>query len=304
MRHGPPPDNVASLAVEAMSPMGTVDIEKVAAIIREVAEAEIMPRWKNLAHGDISEKSKPGDLVTVADRAAEAALERRLTELLAGSAVVGEETVFADPGVLARFSGDEPVWVLDPVDGTKAFTQGKPTFDVLVALVRGGTPVAGWIYAPAEADLYLGEVGGGVVRQRAGGDPVGLRVPARASLAELTGIAYVRGLRERGGLADPETALTRFKGTRPATCAGHNYASLLRGETDFLINFSTQPWDHMAGLALATAGGWHGARHDGRRFDPLDSKGGVLVAPGQHWWHEIRAALLPYASRNPAEAVR
>lgn len=283
--------------------MATVDIEKVAAIIRETAQAEILPRWRNLAVADVSEKSKPGDLVTVADRAAEAVLERRLTELLPGSTVVGEEAVFAAPQVIERFRGPDPVWVLDPIDGTKAFTQGKTTFDVLVALVRDGEPVAGWIHAPAEGDLYMGEIGSGVMRRRDGCDDERLTAPDRGSLAEITGIVFVKGLRERAGLSDPESALGRFKGTVPATCAGHNYANVLRGDCDFLINFSTQAWDHMPGLALIAAGGWHGARHDGRRFDPLDPKGGILVAPGLDWWHEIRRTLLPHASRNDSPRV-
>lgn len=277
--------------------MMTVDIDRVAAIVREVAEEEILPRWRNLAVGDVLEKSKPGDLVTIADRAAEAVLERRLRELLPGSTVVGEEAVFADPQVLARFSGLEPVWVLDPIDGTKAFTQGKSTFDVLVALVVAGVPVAGWIHAPAERDFYLGEQGSGVVRSRAGHDPVRLVAPERRSLGEVGAILNPRVLRERGGVADPELVVARLAGVTAPTCAGHNYARILRGESDVLINFSTHPWDHMPGLALATAGGWHGARHDGRRFDPLDARGGVLVAPGEAWWQELRALLIPSAAR-------
>lgn len=283
--------------------MATVDIGKVAQIIRDVAEAEILPRWRNLGAGDIGEKSKPGDLVTVADRAAEVALERRLTDLLPGSTVIGEEAVFADPGRLDRFTGSEPVWVLDPIDGTKAFTQGKTTFDVLVALVRDGVPVAGWIYAPAERDLYLGEAGGGVVRERPGHATERLTPPQRRSFAEMRGIAFVRGLRERGGLADPEAVLAGFGGMTAATCAGHNYASVLRGDSDFLINFSTQPWDHMPGLALVAAGGWHGARHDGHRLDPLDQRGGILVAPGQEWWRKLRDLLIPAAAARAAGAA-
>lgn len=272
--------------------MTSVDIQKVADIIREVAALEILPRWRNLASGDISHKSKPGDLVTVADRAAEVLLERRLGALLPGSVVIGEEAVFADPTVLERFNGGNPVWVLDPIDGTRAFTEGRPAFDVLVALVQHGRGVAGWIYAPAEDDFYYGEVGSGVVRAQTGRDPVALRAPTRHRLGELHGIVNPRVLRDRG-VSDPERAVGLFKGHTAHTCAGHNYARILRGDSDFLINYSTLPWDHFPGLTLAEAGGWYAARHDGRPFAPLEAKGGILVAPNRDLWSELKSVLLP-----------
>jgi fructose-1,6-bisphosphatase/inositol monophosphatase family enzyme len=272
--------------------MTCVDIQKVGDIIRDVAAEEIMPRWRNLASGDISHKSKPGDLVTVADRAAEAVLEQRLSALLPGSLVIGEEAVFATPSVLERFNGSDFIWVLDPIDGTRAFAEGRTTFDVLVALVQNGRGVAGWIYAPAEDDLYFGEACSGVVRAQAGHDEVVLRAPERNGLGDLHGIVNPRVLRDRG-VADPERTIGLFRGHTAHTCAGHNYARILRGDSDFLINYSTLPWDHYPGLTLAEAGGWHAARHDGRPFAPLEAKGGILVAPNRDLWSELKSVLLP-----------
>ena len=62
--------------------------------------------------------------------------------MLPGSLVVGEEGVAADPGVLEALSGDAPVWIIDPIDGTANFADGKPIFAVMVALVRRGETVA------------------------------------------------------------------------------------------------------------------------------------------------------------------
>jgi fructose-1,6-bisphosphatase/inositol monophosphatase family enzyme len=272
--------------------MPTVDIARVAAIVREVAEAEILPRWRNLAADDIGHKSHKGDIVTVADREAEIVLARRLTALLPGSVAVGEEAVFADQGILERFAGDSPVWVLDPVDGTRAFAEGRPDFDVLVGLVVGGEPVAGWIFAPAEDDLYLGEIGGGVVREQAGREAERVAAPVRHHIGELSGIVTPQYFLNRR-LPDPRPALQQFRGYVRHACAGHNYARLLRGDQDFLINFTTPPWDHLPGLALTQAGGWFNARHDGRPFRPLDPKGGILVAPDPASWRAILDALVP-----------
>ena len=129
-----------------MTAAAGLDIEAVAAIICEVADQVIMPRWRNLAAHEIGTKTRPDDIVTIADREAEIELTRRLGDMLPGSRVVGEEAVAADARVLEIFRGPDPIWVIDPIDGTRKFTEGKPTFDVLVALVHKGKGVAGWIY--------------------------------------------------------------------------------------------------------------------------------------------------------------
>ncbi len=272
--------------------MAKVDIARVADVIREVAVAEIMPRWRNLSAGDIASKAASGSLVTIADHAAEAALTTQLAALLPGSIVIGEEAVAADPGVLERFGSAEPVWVIDPIDGTRKFTEGKTSFDVMVVLMQGGRGIAAWIYAPAEGKLYMGEVGAGVVRIADG--QAAERITARPgrSLSELTGILTSRGFLNRG-LPDPENVRHRFRQYAPPICAGHNYSRILDGECDFLIGFATLPWDHLPGLMLAGEAGFHHARHDGRPFAPLDSKGGLLIAPDEASWRDILAALLP-----------
>jgi fructose-1,6-bisphosphatase/inositol monophosphatase family enzyme len=270
--------------------MATVDMMEVAEIIRDVAATEILPRWRNLAANEVQRKAGTGDLVTVADHAAEIALAARLGALVEGSHVVGEEAVAADPDVLQLFRRSEPVWVIDPIDGTRKFAEGEATFDVMVALVVGGRPVAGWIYAPAEKTLYMGEAGGGAERH-ADGAVTPIRATAGLELGDLEGIVGTGAFTSRG-LDDPGVVRHRFRGYVRPTCAGHNYARILDGTSHFLVNFSTHPWDHMPGLAIAAAAGFHAARHDGVPLDPLDRLGGMLVAPDRVLWDEIRRLLL------------
>ncbi len=274
--------------------MATADIDRVAAIIRDVAERVIMPRWRNLAAHEIGSKSKPDELVTIADREAEAELTPLLSALIPSSHVIGEEAVSADPGVLQRFRHAEPIWVVDPVDGTRKFIEGQTNFFVLVALLVGGHGVAGWLYQPAEQTMIMGEAGSGVVREQAGDGPKRLRRAPRDSLLDLNGIVTSRGFLMRG-YPDPENVKARFRNYTRHTCAGHNYARLLTGECDFLINFATLPWDHLAGLTLTREAGFHHARLDRAPFDPLDGKGGLLVAPSEASWQEILGILLPRA---------
>ncbi|HEX3499228.1 MAG TPA: inositol monophosphatase family protein, partial [Stellaceae bacterium] len=126
-----------------------VDSEKVRRLIVEVAESEVMPRFEKLETGDISEKG-PGDLVTVADVASERRLTPALRDLLPGSLVVGEEAAAADPAVLTLLGGDDPVWVVDPIDGTANFAAGIPIFAIMVALIRRGETLAAWIHDPVK----------------------------------------------------------------------------------------------------------------------------------------------------------
>ena len=90
--------------------------EQVLSIMRDVAADEILPCFNKLNAADISEK-KPGDLVTIADKASEEALRKRLSALLPGSVLIGEEDFESNPKSLQRVAGEAPVWIVDPVDG-------------------------------------------------------------------------------------------------------------------------------------------------------------------------------------------
>src|SRR5271154_6770951 len=121
-----------------------IDINHINQIIRDVATSAIMPRFRKLAAGDVTMKGKD-DPVTVADQESERALTERFMNYLPGSVAAGEEAGAKDKGALANRALDVPVWIIDPIDGTRNFVAGTPEFAVMVALVRGQNPVASWI---------------------------------------------------------------------------------------------------------------------------------------------------------------
>lgn len=145
------------------------DLTEVEAAVRAAAAAEIMPRFRQLAADEIVEKSGPHDLVTVADRLAEEHLTAALTRLLPGSVVVGEEAVHADPAVYDALGGDAPVWIVDPVDGTRQFVRGEPGFCTLVALAHRGELLASWTYAAALDEMAIAVRGRGATLD---GEPI------------------------------------------------------------------------------------------------------------------------------------
>lgn len=268
-----------------------VEIDAVARIIREIAAAEILPRWRNLGGDDVVVKTVPGDIVTIADRAAEEHLSKRFADLLPGSHVVGEEGVHADPSVAKHLSSGAPVWVIDPIDGTSAFASGEPDFAVMVALVQSGELVAGWILAPVSGEMHMSELGAGVWRER---DGQRVRLPRPEIPAETSNLVGILG---RRAMTDARRSLIasragNFGGLRDVSCAGIDYPRLLSGEVHFAVYNKSEPWDHLPGLAMVSELGFVFSKHDGSRYIPGDNVGGLVVAPSAEVADAIRRQLL------------
>jgi len=224
---------------------------RVAEIIREVSATEILPRFGRLGEGEIIEKG-PGDLVTVADQASERELSVRLTRLLPGSRVVGEEAVFADPGVLDALDGPDPVWIIDPIDGTENYANANARFTVLVALARGGELQASWIYQPCFDRMAYAVRGGGAYLD---GERLHVAVPP-------TGLMDVDVSTSRPKFwTEPARAAISALSTHGAWLmysdgAGLEYLTLARGDRTCALMVWENVWDHAAGLLLhAEAGG-------------------------------------------------
>jgi len=120
------------------------------------ARAEVLPRFRGVA----VETKSDGSPVTEADRAAERAVRAALRAAYPEHRIRGEE--LADEG-----AGEGPCWVVDPIDGTLAFSRGIPLFSTLIALLVDGEPVVGLIDLPALGERYTAVRGGGCLRNGA-----------------------------------------------------------------------------------------------------------------------------------------
>ncbi len=253
------------------------DIEEVAELIREVAETEIVPRFQSLAEDDTWEK-RPGSVVTVADQAAEHALTIGLEKILPGSTVVGEEAVADNPDLLHRINGEAPVWIVDPVDGTRNFAAGKSDFAVIIAFVLDGETRAGWIYRPIEKTLATAVSGDG-----AWVDGIPVRVAGTAPLAHMTGSLGAR-LRRNTEFSG------RFKAVTNTKCCGVDYLAIITGNIHFAYYRNLMPWDHAAGQLMHREAGGYSACLDGGDYRPgRQSEGGMLLAPNSNDWDIISA---------------
>src|SRR5205823_882729 len=108
-------------------------LRTVAALLRDAARAEIMPRFRNVTEGAVRMKTGPLDLVTEADEAAELRITAGLRREFPGCVVVGEEAASANPALLQDLAGAELAFVVDPVDGTANFAAGLALFGVMAA---------------------------------------------------------------------------------------------------------------------------------------------------------------------------
>lgn len=265
--------------------------EDVAALIREAAEREIMPRFRSLADHEIQEKAK-NDLVTVADRNAEAWLTPRLEKLFPGSRVLGEEAVAEDRSLLGIVKSDTPFWTVDPVDGTGNFVAGKETFGVMIGLVETGVTTHAWVFLPVPDEMFMAEHGGGTMLV-SDGQSKSVHVPPAP--VELSGAM--------GALNDhymPEPWKTRIAALAPhigkrvsVVCSAWEYTNILRGDEHFAIYHRMMPWDHAPTTLLLREAGGVMRRIDTRvDYDARSESGPHLAAASEELWGKIAGMVL------------
>jgi fructose-1,6-bisphosphatase/inositol monophosphatase family enzyme len=264
------------------------DSDTIAKLIRETAQAEIVPRFRALERHDIREKG-PGDFVTLADIETERQLTRRLLEAAPDSVVLGEEAAADDPSRFALLAGDAPVWIIDPVDGTANFARGQPGFGVIVARVQHGEVRSGWIYDPLADVMVTAEAGEGAwsAGQR-------LSVAKDAIPAEMVGAAYGRTI---GGSRASE-ALTksgRIGGVRNHGCSALEYMAIAFGRAQFALHSRSLPWDHAAGMLIVAEAGGVSTFLDGSPYDPRIADRAVLAASDREAWDTVRAIIAALA---------
>ncbi|TVV73230.1 inositol monophosphatase family protein [Sphingomonas solaris] len=257
--------------------------DPVAALLREVADTIVLPRFRNLLEGDVSEKT-PGDPVTIADRESEVALHEALTKMLPGSVVVGEEATAADESVLDRIE-DSAVWIVDPIDGTANFAAGRAPFAIMVALVEAGTTVAGWIFDPLAGRLCHATLGRGAWID---GAPV--RAAGSGGERLIGGISTLFLPSDRRDAIEARAA-GRIDMAPIPRCAGEQYPRIVLGVNDFALFERTLPWDHAPGALFLEEAGGAVRRLDGRPYRVGSRETGMMAAASPAIWDEAASIL-------------
>lgn len=260
------------------------DPERVAACLKETADIEILPRFRALAATDVMEKG-PGDPVTVADIAAERRLGEMLPALLPGSVVVAEEAVHHQPALLGLLKEERPVWLVDPVGGTKTFAAGEPGFGTYVSLLWRGETLAGWILDPVAGETTFAVRGEG-----AWTDGVRHRIENAGKLDSMRCYIHPR-VYEREGETRVRAKHTAFAEVVPLGSVGSAFRALAKGTVQAAVFSSTWPWDHAPGVLIHYEAGGFVARRDGVAYDATERLAGLLATPDRESWERVRGLL-------------
>ena len=256
-------------------------------LVRRTAKAEIMPRFRNLGHADISAKSSRHDLVTVADIGAEAMLTRGIQQMYPHALVVGEEAASASPDLRSKINEAEMAFILDPLDGTWNFAHGLPLFGVIVAVTRFGKPVLGLLYDPVMDDWIIADEATPAHLARTLGADRPLSVSRAGPLSEMSGYIHMYMMPE-DKRAETAAALPEFGRAMGLRCSCHEYRTLAQGGMDFCLSGVLTPWDHAAGALICQQAGGHVAMLDGRDYIAGMTEGYLLAAPDKPSWERLR----------------
>lgn len=262
-----------------MSPLDTAMRELLVRVSREV----ILPRYRNLTASEIADKGK-NELVTIADREAEAILAEGVERLEPGLAIVGEEACEADPSLYDGLS--RRCWIIDPIDGTGNFASGNPPFGILIALADGGVTQAGWIYDPLQDRFCHARLGEGAFID-------GERVTAKTTgatppVAGISTLFMQHGRREKV----QEHIAPHYTLVDIPRCAAEQYPRLALGVNDVSLFERTLPWDHATGVLWLNEAGGMATRPDGSAYRVDEwQRPGLIGAATPALWHELAARM-------------
>jgi histidinol phosphatase-like enzyme (inositol monophosphatase family) len=228
------------------------------------AAAQTLPRFR--AQGLVTNKEDGGfDPVTEADQEAEQAIRSLIREEFADHGILGEE--FGLERAESRHR-----WVIDPIDGTRAFISGLPLWGTLVGLTEDGDAVAGMMSQPFTAELFWAS--DGAAHYEGPGGARSLASRRTTSLAEATMCTTTPAL-FRGAMRDLYDGLERSVRLARYGTDCYAYAMLAAGQVDLVVETGLQPYDIVALVPIIEAAGGVITTWDG---GPAEQAGDIVAA--------------------------
>lgn len=229
------------------------------------AGAVLKERWGKLTN--IQEKGRPGDLVTEADKLAEAEVLKVLKRHLPEHQILAEES-----GALGN-ADSKYLWAIDPLDGTTNYAHGLPLAATSVGLMIDGVPAVGAVYNPFSDELFQAATGLGATCNRRK-----IQVSQTKELSKsllITGFAYDRRETKDNNYAEFCHLTHLTQGVRRLGCASMDLAGVACGRLDGYWERGIQPWDMAAGIVILREAGGKVTAYDG---SPLDIPSGRILA--------------------------
>ena len=253
--------------------MGAVDFEAFVHELATISGQAILPFFRTaLGVEDKSRGQVAFDPVTAADRAAEQAMRTLIRRHFPSHGIRGEE--FPDDGADADY-----VWILDPIDGTKSFISGLPTWGTLIGLCREGTPCYGMMHQPFIGERFFGDGAQARYRGPAGERRLSVRACARldeATILTTSPLLMDEADRARYVEVEKQVRLPRYGGD----CYG--YCMVAAGHADLVVETNLKPFDILPLVPIIEGAGGIVTAWDGGS----DLSSGRVVAAGDRRVHE------------------
>jgi fructose-1,6-bisphosphatase/inositol monophosphatase family enzyme len=273
-----------------------INIQAVTGFIEKAAQTLVLPRFSRLSATEVEAKATPGDpedLVTIVDREVETHLSRALAALTPSAAVIGEEAAHHRPELLQLLASDQPLWVIDPIDGTKNFAAGNSGFGIMVAYVVEGRAQAAWIVLPARRQTFVAEAGSGAFI-----NGKRIRVPSNPQESGPRGAVLVRYMPDGLGQGVTDALHGRVRMNPPSGCAAIEYTDILRGLSDFVVYYRLLPWDHAAPALILTEAGGRVSHFSGQPYTARSESQLTIVARDVGMADQLLAWLRPHVPRG------
>jgi myo-inositol-1(or 4)-monophosphatase len=233
------------------------------------AGAILQSYWGHLE--TVEEKGRPGDLVTVADKEAEAAILKVLQRHVPEHSILAEES-----GQLGNNQSNY-LWAIDPLDGTTNYAHQYPIAATSIGLLISGKPQVGAIYNPFRDELFRAAKGLGATRNRR---PIQVsQTPELSKSLLVSGFAYDRRETSDNNYAEFCHLTHLTQGVRRSGSASLDLSDVACGRLDGYWERGLSPWDVVAGIILVEEAGGKVTAYDGSPL-VIDS-GRILATNGQ-----------------------
>ena len=267
-------------------------VQYVSLLLKDVNESIILKYFNNLKLNDISTKTSDDDFVSIADKKSEELIFEKLYGFLNIKNFIGEEGSYKDKKQYLSLLNEPLVWVVDPIDGTKNYINGKDNFCSMISLACSSIPIATFIYYPFKKNFVYGFKGFGAFSM-----DVDTKKITKLSINSVNPSEFL-GSGGTKGIPDPyrQSILNNLRNNTKRVfigSAGIETIMLAKNQTQFLFHGRVTPWDHSPlDLIIREAGGVVYMIKNKEKFN-LNSKGPILAASNHEIWDHIKEIAIP-----------
>ena len=257
-------------------------------LLVEVNELIILRYYKNLSSKHINTKSSDDDYVSIADKESEIYIVKNLIGFFNINQYIGEETSYSNKDDYKSLEKNALCWVIDPIDGTKNYINGKNEFCSMISLVFNSIPIASFVYYPLKNLLVYAFKGFGAYSLEIKTKKIiQLRIQQN-SFANIVGSGGTKGIQEPLRQKVLKN-LRKYTNRLFIGSAGIEAIMLASNETQFVFHGRVTPWDHSPlDLIIKESGGCVYMLNDKAEFN-IFSKGPILAASSDQIWENVRS---------------